>query len=147
MLLGAEPLDTLELWVRELFGPVKGGGGPRPSIAGAGFPFGVGQPPVLYRIPAVREMHCVTVSFQLPPMDELYDSRPAGYVSHLIGHESAGSLLAALKEKGLASGLWAGVTWGGIYRSSAVWLFGVCITLTDAGLPRWAVRRGSPSQV
>lgn len=138
--LGAESLDTLESWAHELFGPVRGGGGPRPSIADAGLPFPLGQAPVIYRIPAVRELHCVTVTFQMPPMEEAYDSKPHGYVSHLIGHESSGSLLSALKEKGLSSGLWAGVTWGGAYRSSAAWLFGVCITLTDAGLPRWTVR-------
>lgn len=142
VLLGAEPLDTLAAWIEELFGPVPGGRGPRPSISAAGFPYPTGEPPVLHRIPAVREVHCVTVSFQLPPMDDLYESKPYSYVSHLIGHESGGSLLSALKEKGIASGLWAGVTWGGVYRSSAVWLFGVCITLTDAGLPRWAVRGG-----
>lgn len=139
-LLGSEPLDALEAWARELFGPVRGGGGPRPSIAAAGFPYATGAAPVLYRIPAVREVHCVTVNFQLPPMDELYASKPYSYVSHLIGHESSGSLLSALKAKGLASGLWAGVTWGGVYRSSAVWLFGVCVTLSDAGFPRWTVR-------
>lgn len=36
VLLGPEDLDTLEAWTKELFGPVPGGGGPRPSIKAAG---------------------------------------------------------------------------------------------------------------
>lgn len=55
-----------------------------------------------------------------------------------MGHESSGSLLSALKARGLASGLCAGISEGGHERSSAAWLFGVGITLTDAGVARWA---------
>lgn len=71
------------------------------------------------------------------PPQETYESKPDEYVSHLIGHESTGSLLSALKAKGLASGLCAGVSEGGHERSTAAWLFGVGITLTDAGVARW----------
>jgi hypothetical protein len=47
-----------------------------------------------------------------------------------VGHEGSGSLLSALKARGWASELSAGVS----EQSSVVWLFEVTITLTEAGL-------------
>lgn len=52
---------------------------------------------VLYVAPAVKEHHEVTVTFQLPCLRPLYASKPDHYISHLVGHEGPGSLLAALK--------------------------------------------------
>ena len=52
------------------------------------------------------------------------------YVGHLVGHEGTGSLLSALKARGWASELSAGVS----DQSSVAWLFEVSITLTEAGL-------------
>jgi secreted Zn-dependent insulinase-like peptidase len=59
------------------------------------------------------------------------------YASHLLGHEGAGSLLSALKARGWAAGVCAGVAEGGHERSSASWLFTVGVTLTDAGRNAW----------
>ena len=47
-----------------------------------------------------------------------------------MGHEGAGSLLSALKARGWATELSAGVA----DQSSVCWLFEVSITLTEAGL-------------
>lgn len=52
------------------------------------------------------------------------------YLSHLVGHEGKGSLLSALKARGWATELCAGVS----DQSTATWLFDVTITLTEAGL-------------
>jgi secreted Zn-dependent insulinase-like peptidase len=52
---------------------------------------------VLYVAPAVKEHHEVTVTFQLPCLRQLYTAKPDHYISHLVGHEGPGSLLAALK--------------------------------------------------
>ena len=56
----------------------------------------------LHVLPAVREGHALTVTFQLPPLFEQYAAKPEDYVSHLVGHEGAGSLLSLLKGKGCA---------------------------------------------
>ena len=61
-------------------------------------------------------------------------AKPEDYLSHLIGHEGKGSLLAALKQRGWATGLSAGVGEGGMERNSGYSLFDVSITLTEAGL-------------
>ncbi len=56
------------------------------------------------------------------------------YISHLIGHEGQGSLLSALKRRGWANTLSAGVGEGGYDRNSAAFVFEVSIGLTDNGL-------------
>jgi len=44
----------------------------------------------------------------MPSLEEHYKKKPADYLSHLIGHESDGSILALLKEKGWATELLSG---------------------------------------
>jgi nardilysin len=51
-----------------------------------------------------------------------------------VGHEGRGSLLSALKARGWATELSAGVSEGGYERNSAAFVFEVSVTLTDAGL-------------
>jgi nardilysin len=79
---------------------------------------------------SVREEHKLQATFQFPPLDAEYRKKAEDYVSHLIGHEARGSLLSALKARGWATELCAGVS----DQTSAAWLFDVCITLTEAGL-------------
>lgn len=52
---------------------------------------------MMYLVPAVKEHHEVTVTFQLPCLRDEYTSKPDHYISHLVGHEGPGSLLSALK--------------------------------------------------
>jgi nardilysin len=74
---------------------------------------------MLYRLPAVKEGHALHLTFPLPALFEHYTRKPDEYISHLIGHEGRGSLLSALKEKGWATKLSAGVSDSGHERSSA----------------------------
>jgi nardilysin len=134
--LGAEPLDTLEAWVRELFGRVPSGGAPKPCFAAHGSMMATSTG-ALFRTPSVKEAHELTLTFALPPLGASYDAKPDEYASHLLGHEGAGSLLSALKARGWAAGLCAGVAEGGHERSTAAWLFTVGVTLTDAGVAAW----------
>ncbi|WIA17248.1 hypothetical protein OEZ85_014121 [Tetradesmus obliquus] len=132
VLLGGQPLDQLESWVRQLFDAVpQGVAGPPPAFSDAGMPF---EGRVLYVAPAVKEHHEVTVTFQLPCLRPLYASKPDHYISHLVGHEGPGSLLAALKARGWAIELCAGVDDDGYSANTAAYLFTVSIVLTEAGL-------------
>ena len=72
--------------------------------------------------------------FQLPSLTNQYRSKADEYLSHLVGHEGKGSLLSALKAKGWASELSAGVGDSGYDRNTAAYVFEVHITLTEAGL-------------
>ncbi len=53
-------------------------------------------------LPAVKQGHALTVTFQLPSLFKHYTAKAEDYVSHLVGHEGAGSLLSALKARGCA---------------------------------------------
>ena len=88
----------------------------------------------MHIIPAVKTGHSITATFQLPSLRSEYPRKPEDYLSHLVGHEGGGSLLSALKGRGWASQLTAGVGEGGFERSSATYLFDVSVTLTEAGL-------------
>lgn len=71
--------------------------------------------------------------FQLPSLTNQYRSKADEYLSHLVGHEGKGSLLSALKAKGWASELNAGVGESGYDRNTAAYVFEVHINLTQAG--------------
>jgi hypothetical protein len=95
-------------------------------------------------VPAVRQGHSLTLTFQLPSLFDAYRAKPEDYVSHLVGHEGAGSLLSALKASGWASAVSAGVNESGFERNSALFVFEITITLTEAGLHH---SPGGPSNV
>ena len=59
--------------------------------------------------------------------------RPTDFVGHLLGHEGAGSVLSALKYRGWATSLSAGVMGEGDSTSAAA-LMSVSIELSIAGL-------------
>jgi hypothetical protein len=125
-------------WVDELFSAVPCGRGPRPRYGAAGLPFAGGR---LYVLPAVRDDHRLTATFQLPSLEALYRKKADEYLAHLVGHEGSGSLLSALKARGWASELSAGVS----EQSSVAWLFEVSITLTEAGLAAGPGEQGGES--
>ncbi|GAQ85219.1 Insulinase (Peptidase family M16) family protein [Klebsormidium nitens] len=134
--LGGDSLDTLEEWVTKLFSPIRGQGGPRPSfLPPPGAPPAY-QPGLLYKVESVRDQNLLSLTWQLPCLDAHYQAKPADYVSHLIGHEGAGSLLSLLKAKGWATGLSAGVGDGGLDRSTACYMFEAHIWLSVLGLEK-----------
>jgi hypothetical protein len=62
-------------WVEELFSGVPGGRGPRPLYGAAGPPFDGGR---LYVLPAVRDEHRLTATFQLPCLNGKYRCAGSG---------------------------------------------------------------------
>lgn len=121
-----------QAWARELFDAVPSGKGPKPSFAPSGMPFrGDG---LCILAPSVTERHFLEVTFQLPSLLSEYGKKAEDYVAHCIGHEAKGSLLSALKARGIASDLAAGVeACSGADRNTAFFLFTVGITLTERG--------------
>jgi len=128
VIICGETLDEMESWVRLRFSSVPGSRGSRarfnhlPMCRG-GSNFGI--------IPSSRSQHKVSISFHLPSwLEACYGKKAEEYVSHLVGHEGKGSLLALLKEREWATDLCAGVA----EQTSAFWLFEITVTLTDKGL-------------
>ncbi|KAI9770841.1 MAG: Insulinase (Peptidase M16) [Geoglossum umbratile] len=132
VVLGRESLDVLESWVVDMFWAV-----PNKDL-----------PPTKWdHVPLLTEKELLTQVFMKPVMDnhnldisfpflaedELYESHPSTYLSHLIGHEGPGSVLAFLKDKGWADNLFAGAC--PVCPGSA--FFTINVGLTEDGLEHY----------
>ncbi|CDO94319.1 unnamed protein product [Kluyveromyces dobzhanskii CBS 2104] len=126
--LGREDLDTLSDWVYELFKDV-----PNLNKEVPYYPaqlYTKSQLKKLIYCKPVKDLKKIEFTFPAPDMDPHWESKPNHYLSHLIGHEGNGSLLAFLKEKGWAVELSAGSHT--ISKDNAV--FGIEMDLTDDGM-------------
>lgn len=130
VVFGAESLDELEAMVVPRFAPVPNRGVETEVIAAP--LFAPDALPMLVKVQPQATLRQLEVSFPVPDYRDAYRSNPLGYLGNLVGHEGSGSLLARLKEEGLAESLGAGSGLG--WRGGA--LFSVSIGLTEEGLAR-----------
>ncbi|KAJ9631146.1 metalloprotease [Knufia peltigerae] len=107
VVLGRESLDELERWVVELFSEVQNKDLPQNRWDGIEI---LTKDQLSKEILAkpVMERRSLEISFPYQDEEDMYDTQPARYISHLLGHEGPGSLFAYLKDKGLVSSLSAG---------------------------------------
>lgn len=131
-----QPLDTLESMVVERFADLPDRG-LTPAV--------IDQPlidtqaldsiealPIALSRHSLQSRRQVRFHFPLPDPEADYSQQPTQLISHLLGDESEGSLLAVLKRQGLADGLSAGVG----RRDGNQALFTVSIRLTPEGAER-----------
>ena len=113
VVLGKEELDTLEAWVKEptrfclIANHSTEAEAETATVVSAGSPLA----PVLrhiVRVVPVKDVRYVRLTWALPPLHALYKSKPTRLLSHLLGHESQGSILSLLKQKGWGMELMAG---------------------------------------
>ncbi|KAF9691240.1 hypothetical protein EKO04_010895 [Ascochyta lentis] len=131
VVLGRESLDTLEQWVEDIFAHV-----PNKDLPKARWDMPVyTDKELLTQVFAkpVLESRSLELQFLYRDEEELYESHPSRYLSHLLGHEGPGSILAYIKEKGWANGLGA----GGSTLCPGSGLFSVNVKLTDEGLKNY----------
>jgi insulysin len=107
VVLGKEPLETLESWVTELFADVQNKDLPENRWDGAA-PYSKNELLMQVFAKPVMESRSLDIQFTYQDEEELYKTQPSRYLSHLIGHEGPGSILAYIKAKGWATGLSAG---------------------------------------
>jgi secreted Zn-dependent insulinase-like peptidase len=88
---------------------------------------------VLIRVVPIKESHTLSIEWDIPPTESLFRQAPTNYLSHLLGHEGAGSAFALLKARGLANALSAGEGGGGLSSRS---FFAVKVDLTEEGNSR-----------
>ena len=131
-ILGRESLDDLEQWVGELFSNVENKDLPQNRWDRVE-PFLPED--MCTQVFAKPVMDNRSIDIYFPFLDEefLNDSQPSRYISHLLGHEGPGSILAYIKAKGWANGLSAGAM--AICPGAAY--FTVSIRLTKEGLKRY----------
>ncbi|MFC3284290.1 insulinase family protein [Litchfieldella rifensis] len=132
-IVAPQPLDRLEAMVQERFIDIADRDLSRPQVDAPLVE--KGSLPLAVDVKSVRDSR--QVRFLFPVVDPInhYRHKPAAYLANLLGHEGEGSLLAALRDAGLADGLSAGVTHGDGNEA----LFSIDISLTPAGarqLPR-----------
>lgn len=107
VILGREDLDTLANWATDLFSNVKNINRTKPSYSHQVL-LNDQHLMKLINVKPVKDLKKLEISFKVPDMDKFWESNPSHYLSHLIGHEGNGSLLAFLKLKGWANELSAG---------------------------------------
>ena len=132
VVVGREPIDVLEDWVRVCFAAVPHRDFEAPRITVPLYPEGL--LPVRLDIEPVRELRTISCSFAVPPVRPHHPAHPLALVSHLLGHEGPGSLLSALKARGWAEGLNVGL--GMRHRDFAT--FGITIHASKAGISNHA---------
>ncbi|XP_041827551.1 nardilysin-like [Melanotaenia boesemani] len=128
-----EKLDTLEEWVREIFGKVPNNGLPKPDFSDMLNPFDTPAFCKLYRVVPVRKVHALNITWALPPQEKYYRVKPLHYISWLIGHEGTGSILSVLRKKCWALDLFGGNSETGFDQNTTYSIFSISITLTDEG--------------
>jgi insulysin len=125
---GSDSLDTMQKWVEEKFSGIE-----NKNLALNSFPSEPYSAQELGRyieVVPVKDVKSLDVFFPMPTVQPLYRTKPLGYVAHLIGHESEGSILAYLKAKGWANEL-------GCYTflsQQDFAAFRINIALTDSGM-------------
>ncbi|KAK5719033.1 metalloprotease, partial [Elasticomyces elasticus] len=129
VVLGRESLDELEGFVTEFFRDVKNKDLPQNRWDGVQpwLPEHIGV-----QIFAKPVMDTRSLDIYFPFLDEefLYESQPSRYLSHLVGHEGPGSILAYIKAKGWANGLSAGA----MPVCPGASFFTISVRLTQEGL-------------
>ena len=157
VVLGKEPLDTLQSWVASSFAEMPLLDVPRPSFASLPPPFAGARgttsgvdgdavsdappshaPPLWVHAIPLMERRRLELNWYVPSLLGAHRCKPDAYVVHVLGHEASGSVLWELKDEGLATGLCAGCD-EDEHTSNAAH-FSVCVDLVRAAegdvLPR-----------
>lgn len=132
VVLGRESLDELEAWVGDLFDGVQNKDLPKLRWDG---PQPYSEKEYLTQVFAkpVMDSRSLDIYFPYQDEEEMYETQPSRYISHLIGHEGPGSILAYIKAKGWANSLSAGAM--PVCPGSA--FFSVSMKLTEEGLEKY----------
>lgn len=128
VILGQEPLRQLEEWAVSMFSDIEDKLVSVPVFPSD--PYTARELQQLVRVRPIKDLKVFELTFPIFDTREHYTKKPLSYLSHLIGHEGTGSILAFLKAKGWATGLSAGAAHG----ARGFDLYKISIELTDAGL-------------
>ncbi|KAH8889372.1 ubiquitin carboxyl-terminal hydrolase-like protein [Thozetella sp. PMI_491] len=131
--LGREPLDVLEAWASEFFAGIKNKN-LQPGRWSDEVPLTADYLGLQCFAKPVMDSRELNLLFPFLDEEDLCESQPSRYISHLIGHEGPGSIMAYIKSKGWANGLSAGS-----YATcpGSPGLFDCQIRLTEEGLKNY----------
>ncbi|VDO93362.1 unnamed protein product [Soboliphyme baturini] len=126
--LGKESLDELTKMVVPLFVDVEDKSCKVPTWPD--HPYGTDQLGYRLDVEPVKDLRDMHITFPFPDMHPYYKANPGHYISHLLGHEGAGSLLSELKRRGWVNSLVAGPK----TAARGFGFFSVDVELTEDGL-------------
>lgn len=131
VVVGRESLDALHVAVQSRFAAIPNHNVTLPSVA---MPLFTDALPYKVLMTPEKEKRELSLLFPVPSVATYWREKPLTFVGHLLGDESADSLLAQLKREGLAESLSAGLA----YDSRVGAGFSVTIGLTPTGVARHA---------
>ena len=129
VVLGKDSLDEMESWVGELFAGAHNKNLTKMRWDGLQ-PYTTNELMTQIFAKPVMDQRLLDIYFPYQDEDDMYETQPSRYISHLIGHEGPGSILAYVKDKGWANGLSAGPM--NVGPGSA--FFTISLKLTEEGL-------------
>ena len=108
VILGKEDLNTLTQWAEQMFSPVVNKLLPGPEYCNQ-IVYTPEQMLTSTKAKSIMDLHRLELTFMIPN-DEENDWKylPGSYYSHLLGHESKGSIYYHLNQQGLINSLSAG---------------------------------------
>jgi len=127
-LLGNESLDELEAMAADHFGGIMNKNRIPPAFPGT--PYESEQTSKILHVVPIKDTSYVKLLFPIPEINSYYRTKPTDYLGHLLGHQSGGSVLAHLKQRGWANSIISGHQ----FSSSDFATFSVIVKLTDSGL-------------
>ena len=133
VILGREPLDVLEEWAADLFAGIKNKDLKQNRWEDEQ-PLGASELSTQIFAKPVMDSRLLELTFPYMNEENLFESQPSRYLSHLIGHEGPGSIMSYIKGKGWANGLSAGAY---PVCPGSLGLFNCQIRLTEEGLKNY----------
>jgi len=127
VVLGKEPLEQLNNIVRDRFSAIE-----NKRVQIEPYRSNYIDPiklPMQINVRPLKDTTGLGLLFELPKLDPYWKTKPADYLASMIGYEGQGSLLYALKEKGWADSLSAGL----VLEDRGASLFSIDIGLTPEG--------------
>ena len=143
--VGHASLDALQKTVEETFGTIPHSEGehrrsklvpdqtfPREGAVYGATAFGPEQLGLIRYIKPYAESRVIKIYFSTPPLDDavLKSSKPYRVLSHILGHESPGSLYSLLNDEGYLTSLSSGVA----IDTSDFSLFALTVSVTPEGM-------------
>lgn len=128
VLLGKEPIPTLQSWAIDKFSKIPNHNLDHQEIQQPFF-----QPgflPAQININSIMDKRSMMVAFPIPSSFNYKTSQPVSFLSNLIGHEGFGSLLSELKSRQLVDSLGA----GGQFDNRHNAMLTISMNLTEKGL-------------
>nr|XP_033337586.1 nardilysin-like isoform X2 [Megalopta genalis] len=128
-------LDVLEDYVKQCFSNIPNNGLPSNDFTAFKGVNSFDTPSFrrIYKIKPVKDVCKVELTWVMPPLHDMYKSKPHEYVSQVIGHKGKGSLMSYLKKKMWCLNICSEVEESGFEHSSMYLLFGLSLKLTEQG--------------